>query len=116
MTERLAAWDGPSATGPNVGRVFDLSYVLTKPDNSLFPVDGTGSFIEKLVSILREGLVKLRSPHLPHLLHRLLPIRTELKPAGPSLSAAKSPPIDLVDLRFGEHADTRLHDADICER
>ena len=27
--------------GPNVGRVFDLAHVLTEPDDSLFPVDGT---------------------------------------------------------------------------
>jgi hypothetical protein len=36
-----------------------------------------------LDSILHKGLVKLRGPLLPHLLHRLLTLGTELQPAGP---------------------------------
>ena len=100
------------AIGPNpdVGRVVDLSHVLTEPANRLFPVEGTGSFFKKLDSILREGLVELRSSLLPHMFHRLLPLGAELQPVGSFVERRTQSSDDVVNLRCGKHADTGLHE------
>src|SRR4029078_10167294 len=70
---------------------------------------GLCAFIEELGSVLGKWLVKLRSPQLPHLLHRLLSRWTELHSTSPFVERGTEASDDVLDLRFRENADTRLH-------
>src|SRR5690242_19824523 len=70
------------AAGPNVGRMFDFSDMLTKLRDGPLPKDSVAAFIQKMRSILAEGPVELLGAHSPHLLHCVLPFLAELEASG----------------------------------
>jgi hypothetical protein len=101
---------GPFATGPNIGRMLDLTHILAKLGNGLFPIGRVCSFVEKMFPILRKGRIELPGPHLPHLLHRVLSFLAKLESSGLFVQRGKEAPDHPFDMRLWKRADTGLHD------
>ena len=96
------------AAGPDIGRVFDLSYILAELCDRTFPKHSVAGFLEKVLPILIKGLIELFGSHLPHLLHRILPFLTEFESCRALVQGGKKPADDALDLRFGKHPDAGL--------
>src|SRR5690242_19395999 len=98
------------AAGPNIGWVFDLTHILAELGDRPFPKHSVAPLIEKMLSVLCEGPVELLGPHLPHLLHRILPFLTELEPRRTLVQGGKKTADHPLDFRLWKHPYAGLDD------
>src|SRR5678815_802124 len=98
------------AAGPNVWWMLNLTDILTELCDGPLPKHPVAAFIQKVLPVLSEWLIKLLGPHLPHLFHGILPFLTELEPGGPFIQGGKQTADHALHLDAGKHSHTRLHD------
>src|SRR6187455_395285 len=97
------------AAGPNVRWTFDFTDILTELCDGSLPKHPVAAFIQKVLAVLGEWLLKLLGSHLPHLFHGILPFLTELEAGGPFIQSGKQTSDYALHFDTGKHSHARLH-------
>lgn len=106
---------GALATSPNIGRMFDLTHMLTKLREGALPEYAVAALVQEMLSVFCKRPVKLPCAHLPHLFHGILPFLAERKAGSPFIQGGKQAADDALHLRTWKHPDASLHDEVLVE-